>query len=107
MSHDVHEFEGPDIYRGMNPAFVRRVWAKRREAEGRPRPNHPGRPACWSQSDIDAVAEMLHAGLSSGQIAQKLGVTVGSVSGAVHRIPELKAIGFQTSWAKKFREESR
>lgn len=103
MSYDTHDFGGPDIYRGMNPAFVRKVWAKRRGTEGRPRPNHPGRPNIWSQSGIDEVAKMLRDGLSSGQIALKLGVTVGSISGLVHRNPELKAIGFRTAHAEKFR----
>lgn len=91
-------------YNGMNPSFVRRVWAKRRAAEGgRPRPNHPGRVASWTPADIEEVATLLRSGLSSGQIAQKLGVTVGSVSGLVHRNPELKAIGFQTTFAKRLR----
>jgi hypothetical protein len=99
-----YELEGPDVYQGMNPAFVRRVWAKRREKAGIRRvPAGCGRPTKWTPGQIEEIAEMLRGGLTSGQIAGKFGVTVGSISGVVHRTPELKAIGFRTGWAEKLR----
>lgn len=99
-----YELEGPDIYRGMNPSFVRRVWAKRREAAGIHHNPGAGRPTSWTQAQIDEVAGMMRAGLSSGQIARKLGLTVGCISGVVHRTPELKAIGFQSPYAQRLRK---
>lgn len=99
-----YESEAPDIYRGMNPAFVRRVWAKRRGGAPRPRKS-PSPPIKWSPSDIEEIAGMLTAGMSSGQIANRFSVTKNSISGLVSRAPELKVIGFQTSYAKKLRGE--
>ena len=89
-------------YRGFNPAFARRVWAKRRQEESRP--SKPEKPERWPQSVLDQVAVMLESGLSSGQIARKLGRTPNSIIGIVRHDTTLRAIGFQTIHARKTRE---
>lgn len=89
-------------YGGFNPAFARRVWAKRRQEESRP--PKPAKPERWPQAVLDQVAEMLEAGLSSGRIARKLGRTPNSIIGIVRHNPTLRAIGFQTVYAKKINE---
>lgn len=94
-------------YRGMNPSFVRRVWTKRRQEAGkvsRPHPGKPGAPPKWTDEEKARVAEMLKAGRSSGQIAKAMRKTIGSISGIVHKDPELRAIGFQSSYAKRLRD---
>jgi hypothetical protein len=95
-----YELEGPDVYQGMNPAFVRQVWAKRRKAEGKKR-YYP--PTVWTEEQKALVGEWLLAGHSSGKIAAKLGKTPASICGLVHSTPELKAIGFRTVYAEKLR----
>jgi hypothetical protein len=57
-----YELEGPDVYQGMNPSFVRQVWAKRRKAEGKKR-YYP--PTTWTEEAKARVGELMLAGLSS------------------------------------------
>lgn len=90
-------------YGGMNPSFVRQVWAKRRKEEGKAAPKR-GRQPAWTEEDRARLADLLRAGLTYGQIAAKMGKTSSSISGAVHTFPELRAIGPQSAYAKRVRE---
>jgi len=92
--------EAPDIYRGMNPQFVRQVWQKRRAQA--PRPSQK-----WTPELKALVGEMMKAGKSSGEIARKFGVTSNSIAGLVHSSPELREIGFRTAYAEKMRERAK
>jgi transposase-like protein len=104
------ESEAPDIYHGMNPSFVRQVWAKRRREAGsrvqRKSGNRPGAPPKWTAEQKASIAQMMVDGLSAGRIAKKFGTTPNAIYGLIHGSPELKAIGLQTSYAKKLRERS-
>ena len=87
-------------YCGMNPAFVRSVWAKRRTEGYKAERRKRGGPSTWTEEDKMRVAEMMKAGLTTGQIGAKMGKTANSISGIVHSTPWLKAIGFQSVYAK-------
>jgi len=83
-------------YRGLNPAFVRQVWEKRRSEAPKP-------ASRWTPERKAEVARMMAAGLSTGQIAKAFNVTRSAIAGLVHNSPELREIGFQTAYAEKMR----
>lgn len=87
--------EHDNIYRGFNPAFVRRVWQKRRKMAGRK--YQPGmKRQGWSADEKSMVAEMVGRGLSCGQIALTIGRSANSVVGIVHRNPQWRQPGKDT-----------
>lgn len=80
--------EAESRYRGLNPAFVRRVWAKRRKEQPVPRP----RGVKWTPEAKARIAEMMLRGCSYGQIARVFGCTSDAIGGVVHASKELKAL---------------
>lgn len=87
--------EHENTYRGFNPAFVRRVWQKRRKLAGRQPP--PGlKRVAWSPEEKAMVVEMKGRGLSHGQIARAVGRTKNMVTGLVHRNPQWRTTGKDT-----------
>ena len=64
-------------YLGFNPAFVRRVWAKRREDAG----NKPLPKKVWTEERKAQVYAYLDGGMSLGRVAQKMGVTRCAIAG--------------------------
>lgn len=93
MLAEKEEFE--NTYRGFNPAFVRRVWQKRRKLAGRK--YQPGmKRQGWSGEEKAIVAEMCGRGLSCGQIALAIGRTPNAVVGIVHRNPQWRTTGKDT-----------
>lgn len=75
-------------FRGMNPAFVRKVWAKRRAA----RPAVERDPRFWNAERIAEVAQMLRDGASYRQIARVYNRSDKTIGRLIWERPELSAV---------------
>lgn len=83
-----YEEDRTDQFRGFNPAFVRKVWAKRRAYEA---PKRARRYLKWTPKEVDTISEMLRDGKPLTAIAERLGKTYHSVKAVVRNHPELMA----------------
>lgn len=73
-------------YRGMNPAFVRKVWAARREQKPR-----RDSVSMWTPERKALLLEYIQAGLSQGRMALKFKTTRNAIAGAIRHDPVLRA----------------
>lgn len=66
-------------YRGMNPKFVRQVWAKRRREAGVPM--YPEK--VWTAEKKAQLLEYINAGLTQGQMGKKFGCSREAIAGVI------------------------
>lgn len=67
----------------------------------KPKPRHS-----WTTEEKEEVADMLRRGLTCGQIAGKFNVSPHAIAGLKRATPSLRAIGFQSEFAKRYRERA-
>jgi hypothetical protein len=89
MFQGAYGYEDADAsrFRGMNPEFVRKVWAKRRAAM----PVVEREPRFWTAERLDQVATMLKDGASYRQIARMFNRSDKTIVRLIWEHPQLSA----------------